>query len=458
MNFIGRYSNIMSLLCLVILIDPLNFAWGFELSDKAENNQYSNNTTFVVNVIAARMVRVPSEKIWGKFKTIVGLGGGESFFDMQVDTGVGFVLSDDGYVFTDDSLVNNADRVYVQIANNEPQRLSKFFGRNPELGLALLKVPVSEKTYPLFFGNSEALKIGDAVTRLGNCFGKGKFMSHGVLSAKKAIGSDWPANILISDIHIVDNCGGGVLSDISGKIIGMQFDKDKYNEFIPSEIIKDQFYKLKKGVGFFNKDTGIKVEPIKQDVAQYLNSPLGLMIVEVVPDSVAARAGIKAYDVLLEYDGKKPRSQTELQKLHDNIKDKTEVRVMVLRESEFKRYSLDLSLNETKGLSLRKAVNFGENNVKNAGVSLQESTPRLLESFGFKRTDTGLIVVDVKQKSPAYVAGVFFGDLIVDINKKALTSIRDFILTIQNGEQHLLRIKRVDFSGNEKIKILLLKL
>ncbi|RRD38471.1 PDZ domain-containing protein [Leptotrichia sp. OH3620_COT-345] len=268
-------------------------------------NVYKNSKDSIVNIRTKKTITVntynPLEEL------LFGRSGGVEKRESG-SLGSGFVVSEDGYIVTNNHVVNNADEIYVKFTDGK-EYLTKLVGTSPEVDIAVLKIESNEKFKPLEFTDSDKIEIGQWSIAFGNPLGLNDSMTVGIVSAagRSSLGIEQIENFIQTDAAINQGNSGGPLVDINGKVIGVNTailstsgGSIGLGFAIPSNlasVVKDSII----STGKFEKPyIGIYLENLTSEKMQILNikSGNGVYIAQIVPNSPAERAGIKAQDVI----------------------------------------------------------------------------------------------------------------------------------------------------------------
>ena len=272
---------------------------------------YKNTKDSIVNIRTKKTVTVntynPLEEL------LFGRSGGVEKRESGA-LGSGFVVSEDGYIFTNNHVVSNADEIFVKFSDGREYR-TKLIGTSPEVDIAVLKIEANEKFKPLEFSDSDKIEIGQWSIAFGNPMGLNDSMTVGVISAsgRSSLGIEEIENFIQTDAAINQGNSGGPLIDINGKVIGVNTailstsgGSVGLGFAIPSNlasVVKDSII----ATGKFEKPyIGVYLNNLDSEKIKALNikSTNGVLIAKVVADGPAARAGIQANDVIVAVNGK----------------------------------------------------------------------------------------------------------------------------------------------------------
>jgi len=234
--------------------------------------------------------------------------------------GSGFIISDEGYVVTNNHVIEGAEDIVVQV-NGEKKFKAKVIGADPLSDIAVLKIESKEKFLPVRFGDSDKARIGDWVIAIGNPFGLGGTVTSGIISARnRSIGLSRYEDYIQTDASINSGNSGGPLFDMNGDVIGIntailgRSGNVGIGFSIPSnsaKIVIDQlieFGETKRGW------LGVRIQDVTKEIAdvEKLDEPRGALVASVAPNSPSEKAGVKSGDIILEFNGEKINQMKEL--------------------------------------------------------------------------------------------------------------------------------------------------
>ncbi len=276
---------------------------------------YKNTKDSIVNIRTKKTVVVntynPLEEL------LFGRSGGEEKRESGA-LGSGFVVSEDGYIVTNNHVVSNADEIFVKFSDGREYK-TKLIGTSPEVDIAVLKIESNEKFKPLEFSDSDKVEIGQWSIAFGNPMGLNDSMTVGVVSAsgRSSLGIEEIENFIQTDAAITQGNSGGPLIDINGKVIGVNTailstsgGSVGLGFAIPSNlvsVVKDSII----STGKFEKPyIGVYLNNLDSEKIKALNikSTNGVLIAKVIENGPAAKAGMQANDVVVAVNGKSVNS------------------------------------------------------------------------------------------------------------------------------------------------------
>ncbi len=361
--------------------------------------------------------------------------------------GSGFVISPDGYILTNNHVVADADTVKVQMENGQ-EYTAKIIGTDPPSDLAVIKIEQTDLPF-LKLGDSENLEVGDWVLAVGNPFGLSHTLTAGIVSAKgrSGIGLNDYENFIQTDAAINPGNSGGPLVNLNGEVVGINtaiFSRSggymgigfaipvNMAKLIKNQLIEDG--RVTRG------RLGVYIQDINKDLAESFNldSTKGILVSQVVDDSPAEDAGLKQGDIILELNGEEVRKVTEFRNRIALTVPGTKVTLTIQRDGDTKTIKVEIGKMDTD----EQGRPMESGSLPKLGLSLQELTPELAEELGYEN-EQGVLVSDVEAGSNADDAGIKRGDLIVEVNRKSVSSPEQFKEVIkESGSKHLLLLVR----------------
>lgn len=361
-------------------------------------------------------------------------GGGER----EVSSlGSGFVIDPDGYVVTNNHVVANADQITV-IFNDNTRLPAKVVGRDSKIDLALLKVKPAKKLVAVAFGDSDALKVGDWLIAIGNPFGLGGSVSAGIVSARGRNINAGPFDDFIqTDAAINRGNSGGPLFNVRGEVVGINsaiFSPNGANVgigfAIPSALAKPVLEQLRQYGRTHRAWLGVKIQEVSEPIADSLGlgKVRGALVLDITPNSPAAKAGIQVGDVITQFDGREIKEMHNLPRQVAEAKIGKKVTVEVFRKGREK--TLEVAMTEQPNDRNDEPVASAEEKAEKAkartnilGMALAEIDPQVRAEFNLPKTARGLLVVQVDADGEAAKQGVQPGDLILDVNQSAVNTV-----------------------------------
>lgn len=378
----------------------------------------------------------------------------------SVGQGSGFIISADGYIMTNNHVVGDADRVTVRLLDGR-EYTAKTIGTDPPTDVALIKIEADEKLPFLKLGNSDQMEVGDWVLAFGNPFGLSHTLTAGIVSAKgrSGIGLTDYENFIQTDAAINPGNSGGPLVNLDAEVIGMNtaiFSRSGgymgIGFAIPVNMVKNIREQLVEHGTVTRGRLGVYIQDITQDLADSfgLEQTEGILVAQVIKDSPADKAGLKQGDVILKLDGKQVDKVAKFRNHIALTRPGTEISLTVLREGKNKKIKVTIGALETDD----KGQPVSADKLPKLGMSLQKLTDELAEQFGYEGAK-GVLVTAVESGSIADRAGIKRGDLIEEVNRKAVTEAHQVKKLIKDSEKKtvLLLVRQGDASRYLALKL-----
>ncbi|MDI9570206.1 MAG: DegQ family serine endoprotease [Pseudomonadota bacterium] len=365
----------------------------------------------------------------------------------QNSLGSGFLISPDGYIFTNNHVVAKADKIKVKLSNGK-QYDAEVKGKDPNTDLALIKIKADENLPYVRLGDSDKLRVGDWVFAIGNPFGLDHTVTAGIVSAKgRVIGAGPYDNFIQTDASINPGNSGGPLFNLSGEVVGINTAIVAHGQGIgfavPVNLAKDILKDLKEKGHVTRGWMGLSIQDITPDMAENLKLPdrRGAIVSQVFPGDPAHAAGIETGDIIRAIDDRTIENTQELLRIVAALPVGKKVEVLIFRNGRELRKSLVIAQRkEARDL----ASGAGSNG--RWGLTVQEVTPDMARTL--KLTEKGgVIVTRIDQDSPAEDAGLKVNDVILQINRTRIQSLRDYTDEIARSEKEatvMLLVKRGD--------------
>jgi len=392
-----------------------------------------------------------------------------------ISLGTGFIIDASGLILTNNHVVAGADEIkitFTEQADEEPTT-GEVVGRDPEIDVALIKVKTKRELVPVALGDSDLLDVGEYVIAVGNPFGQGHSVTHGIISAKGRLAPDFPlANYLQTDAPINPGNSGGPLVNLKGEVIGINNAIEQRAQgigfAIPITLIKKVLPQLRtKGIverGYI----GVLVNEMTPNLAAKFELPKNVkspFVVNVYSGEPADKAGLKTYDVILSFDGKPVHSSAELVNAVTAVPVGSTVPIKVSRAG--KEMELQIKIAQRKSRDQMDETSEPKKNTKKkgkkpahleVGMQLEDLTPSNAKDLGMKEKSTGVVVSSVSYGGLADRAGLMRGDVILEADRKPVKDSESFFSVVKEKKSYLLRVRRLDPQGGEAFNVIILDL
>ncbi len=356
--------------------------------------------------------------------------------------GSGVIISKDGYVLTNNHVVDGAKEVTVTLANKQEYK-GQVVGRDPKTDLAVLKIEAKKSLPAAAMGDSEQLKVGDWVVAIGNPFGLNHTVTSGIVSAKgRVIGAGPYDDFIQTDASINPGNSGGPLFNMNGEVVGINTAIIPYGQgigfAIPVNTAKPLIPQLVSKGEVTRGYLGVSIQSMTPDLAKALKveGGEGALVADVVSGSPAEKGGIERGDIIVAYNGKAVKDSHDLPAMVAVTPVNEEVTVTVLRDGKERQLHMQVGKLPSEESELEKPVQPAKGKW---GLQLHDLSPQIAQQFRIK-ADEGVVVVGVKPGSPADEAGIQQGDVIVEVDRSAVSSVDDVKENIDKSKDkdHLL--------------------
>jgi serine protease Do len=383
------------------------------------------------------------------FDEFFGGQGEEHEFEVP-SLGSGFVISPDGYIVTNNHVVEDVDKIEVVFKEGGVTIPAEVIGRDPATDIALIKVKSDKPLAYLPFGDSSKLRPGDWVIAIGNPFGLEHTVTAGIISAlhRRGIGAGRYEDFIQTDAAINPGNSGGPLIDMAGEVVGINTAiNPRANTIgfaVPIDMAKEVLPALKTAGHVTRGWLGVVIQQITPDLkdAMGLPSTNGALISRVDPSGPAKKAGIQRGDVITAYNGQPIHEMEDLPRLVAASKPGSKADVTVLRGGSEKHFQVEVGkLKEGEQVA---EGGEGEEKPSAFGLRVQNLTPELAEQLGIDETQ-GVVVTDVEGGSPAEHAGLRRGDVILEVNQSEVADADAFHQAMEaSKDRALLLVRRGD--------------
>jgi len=347
----------------------------------------------------------------------------------QQSLGSGFMLDSDGYIVTNNHVVEDADEIKVRLTNGK-EFDAEVVGRDPKTDLALIRIAPSGDLEPLPLGDSDALKVGEWVVAIGSPFGLEQTVTAGIVSAKgRVIGAGPYDDFIQTDASINPGNSGGPLLDMKGRVVGINTaivaSGQGIGFAIPVNLAQNIIQQLK-DEGVVNRGwLGVGIQDVTPELKEYydLKSDSGVLVTEVYEGQPAERDGIEQGDVIVSVEGKKIEDARDLSATIAGLPVGKTVDIRVVREDRERTVQVTLGRRADGERAIGAVAGPGEKrNGEEMGLSFTDLTPQLAQRLGLD-ADRGVVVSGVESGSKAGEAGFQRGDLILELNREPIDDV-----------------------------------
>jgi len=352
--------------------------------------------------------------------------------------GSGVVVTKDGYILTNNHVVDGADEIKVARDKEKTEYTAKIVGRDPKTDIALLKIDAKDLPFATL-ADSDKIEVGDVVLAIGNPFGIGQTVTMGIVSATKRgnIGIEDYEDFIQTDASINPGNSGGALVDAEGRVIGINtaiLSRTGGNQgvgfAVPINLVRSVMEQLTKEGKVVRGYLGVSIQDITPELARQFNlssDAAGALVSGVTEKSAAAEAGLKSGDVIIEFDGKPVQDSRDLKLMVGRTSPGAKVSVKVL--SDGKEKSLQVALKEMPDRLPGVGREESDESSSDAldGVEVGDITSALRSQYRLPADIKGAIITNLDPNSASYEAGLRVGDVIVEINRKSVSNAEEAV-------------------------------
>lgn len=401
---------------------PYSFA---EIAEKVKPVVVNINTSQTIHPILKQGNKIPEDKFFEWFP----------YGNKRRNLGSGVIIDQEGYIITNNHLIEGADEIQVKLANEE-EFDAQIIGKDAKTDIALIKIEAEARAFPVAqLGNSDALRVGEWVIAVGNPYGLSYTVTAGIISAKGRVFGGPYDDFIQTDASINPGNSGGPLININGEVIGINskiFANIRENYFaqgigfaIPINLVSSVVSDLRTYGKVQRGWLGVTITEITPELAESFNLPddRGALIENVIPGGPADKAGLNRGDVILQFNETEIRDSIDLPRITANSIPETPGTLIVNRDG--KEITLEVVLGEfpESDSFFPSSETITEENL---GMEVQMITPELAQQFDLPEDETGVIVLSVQPGSAADEAQIRPGDILSEVNQLEIRTIEDY--------------------------------
>ena len=349
--------------------------------------------------------------------------------------GSGFIIDEKGIVITNNHVIQDADDIIVRV-NGDQEFKAKVLGADPLMDIAVLQLETDQKFIPVSFGNSDRARIGDWVIAIGNPFGLGGTVTAGIISARnRSIGLSRYEDFIQTDASINSGNSGGPLFDMEGNVIGINTAILGRNGSIgigfsiPSnsaQLVINQlieFGETKRGW------LGVRIQDVTKEIAEVekLDKPRGALVASVAENSPSEKAGIKAGDIILEFNGEKINQMKELPAIvaRTQVGKNVEVKIWRNKKEIIKNVLLGrLETSEDFKVSEKQKTIDTTDQIEDLKITVRKLNKEDIKNRKLPNQTTGLVIIGIQNNSPL-ANSIEVNSIIVEAQKERIKTIDD---------------------------------
>lgn len=356
--------------------------------------------------------------------------------------GSGFVVSEDGYIVTNNHVIDGADEILIEFFSGE-ELPATVVGTDPNTDIAVLKVDSDDPLPFVPFGDSDLAQVGDWVMAMGNPLGQGFSVSAGIVSARgRALQGSYD-DYIQTDAAINRGNSGGPLFNLDGQVIGVNTAILSPNGgsigigfAMSSAVVKNVVDQLRQFGETRRGWLGVRIQDVTEDLADALGlEEVAGALVTDVPEGPAEVAGVKSGDVILTFDGGNVEDTRELVRRVGNTTVGKAVRVTVFRDGKTETLQVTLGRRETAEAIPASAVANEPIQDTLMGITVSDLTEELRAEYKIGEDATGLVVTELDEDSDAFAKGLRAGDLITEAGQQKVASLEDLSDRVEDARE-----------------------
>ncbi len=481
-------SKRLKLGAIILIVAIAGFGWGYffrDLTYKSKNTVYAAQTKGIASLpdfstiakeVNPAVVTIESTSIF-EHPSINPFSNDDifKFFfgpdfqpqprkQKQVSWGSGFIISEDGYIVTNNHVIDKAKKIVVTL-NDGRKFNAKVIGKDPEIDIALIKIDAKNLKYvPL--GDSDKVKVGEWVIAIGNPLMYDHTVTAGIISAKGRRLSSGLESFLQTDAAINFGNSGGPLVNMAGEVIGVNTAISAQGQNIgfavPINMVKESLSDLKKYGKVERGALGVTVSKLSDTDKKAFGVTYGALVQSVQPGMAADRAGIKPYDIIIKVNGKKIKTNDDLVRIISSHKPNDTVKITVIRNGKEKVFKVTLDsrndfISGNKPAKKTEDKKTPKSIKEKLGFSIIDLTPEIRYRLRIPEDIKGVIITDIDAISEAYDKFLRNGAVITELNRKPVSSAYQFAEEINKLRKGDIIILKVYQDGSFRILSLEIK-
>jgi serine protease Do len=372
--------------------------------------------------------------------------------------GSGFIIHPDGFIVTNSHVIDGADEITVTLSNDPDKTLkAKVIGNDKKSDLAMLKIEANTALPYLKFGDADKARVGDWIIAIGNPFGLGGTVTAGIISAKSRLIASQYDELIQTDASINRGNSGGPMLNLAGEVIGVNTiivsttgGNIGIGFSIPSNQARPVIEQLKKSGKITRGWLGVGIQTLTDDIAKNIgaSSVKGVLVTQVMKDSPAEKAGVKAGDIITSFDGITVTQPQKLSRVVAETAIGKKSNLEILRDGKPLKLTVTIELlnDKLEEIEAKKTKEKNPPSIDSTlGIKLNDITTSLREKFKLDPSVKGAIVSGVNRGSIAAEAGLLPGDVVMQVNR----------MKIENAAQAIKEIESAKKAGNKDIAFLI---
>lgn len=417
------------------------------------NNSIKDSVHSIINISAKKHVEEGVDNLPLQmfndpfFKRFFGDQFGNQFKQnrIQRSLGSGVIISKDGYIVTNNHVIENAEEITVTIGDETTEYNAKLIGKDADSDIAVIKIESNTPLKPIKFADSNTLMVGDVIFAIGNPFGIGSTVTQGIISAlnKNKVGINRYENYIQTDASINPGNSGGALVDSRGALIGINtaiISKSGGNNgigfAIPVAMVKDVVQKLVTDGKVTRGYLGVAIADLDNEFSKVYKRKEGALVLDISAETPASKGGLKRGDLIYAINGKIIKDKASLQNTIASFKPDEKVKIQVERDGK----EIELNIVLADRTSLLDTSNPVNNTIFLGGLKLSAIDNETKKQFRLSSDINGVLISDVEVKSKAEKAGFQAGDVIIQIEDIEIKNFTNVELALKKYNDKYKRI------------------
>ncbi len=376
----------------------------------------------------------PLSEFFRRFFGEEGPGGGPGAPDPRSSLGSGFIISENGYVITNNHVVREADEVIVRMSDRSEFR-AEIIGSDPRSDIAVLKIETDVKLPAVRLGSSDDLDVGEWVLAIGSPFGFDYSVTAGIVSAKgRSLPNENYVPFIQTDVAINPGNSGGPLFNLEGEVVGVNSQiYSRTGGFmgvsfaIPIQVVLNVYQQLRDKGSVTRGWLGVLIQDVTQELAESFNmdKPKGALVSKVLDDSPAKKGGVETGDVIVTFDKEAVERSSDLPPIVGTTQVGDKIAVEVIRNGKAKNLTIEIGAlpEEDSEIASRAADPESPKVNKKLGIAVANLSKQQREARNID--GAGVIVTEVTD-GPAGAAGIRSGDIILQLNNEEISDVGGF--------------------------------
>lgn len=340
--------------------------------------------------------------------------------------GSGVIVSEDGYIVTNNHVITEADEITVMINGSNKEYKAKVIGKDKDSDLAVIKIE-AKGLEAIKLSSIDEVKLGDVVFAIGNPFGVGQTITQGIVSAlnKNHVGINKYENFIQTDASINPGNSGGALIDSRGALIGINaaiLSQTGGNHgigfTIPIDMVRNVVSKLIKDGKVSRGFMGVNISQLTENLEKLYSHKKGAIITDIQPNSPAEEAKLQRGDLIYSVNGKKIKGPSDLQRIITSFSPNETIKLSIERDKKNSIKELTLS-------NLNGSSNIVAKLTEVEGLRLADLSPKIKKDYQIESKVRGALIEGVLERSQADMSGFMAGDIIIQIENRSIKNVND---------------------------------